>query len=178
MKLIKTDLAGVYLIEYNEKKDIRGSFSKIYNTNSYNEVGIQFEINEHFFSVSNYGVIRGMHFQKPPFTQEKIVYVLNGKIMDVILDLRSNSGTYGKYIVIELSRECNKCIYIPKGLAHGFQSLENNTITIYLQSSIFNKDSDMGINPFSIDINWPILEYIISDKDKQLPALVDFITPF
>jgi dTDP-4-dehydrorhamnose 3,5-epimerase len=178
MKFNKTEIHGVYLIENSPFTDNRGAFSKIYHKSSFQSEGIDFEIKEHFFSVSARGVIRGMHFQAPPFAQEKLVYVPKGRIVDVIADLRRNSPSYGKYIMIELSGTNNNSVFIPQGCAHGFQCLEDNTITVYSQGKEFDKSSDMGVNPFSFEIPWPLSDYIISDKDRSFIPFNLFQSPF
>lgn len=178
MKFIKTGLEGVVLIENLAFKDNRGMFVKMYQQSVFNNHGINLEIREHFFSVSDAGVIRGMHFQTPPFSQEKFVYVPQGKIIDIVLDLRVNSETYGKHLTFELSEENNKALYIPKGCAHGFQSLLGGTITVYIQSEEYKPECDTGINPLSLGIEWPIPEFVISEKDKSFVSLTSFQSPF
>ena len=178
MKFLDTEFDGVYIIENNLFEDQRGNFQKLFQTSIFQSIGIDFIINEHFFSTSHKGVIRGMHFQTPPFSQSKLVYVLNGAVKDVIVDLRKDSKTYQHHLEFNLTSRERKAIYIPEGFAHGFQSLENNTIMVYLQSKEFDSSSDFGINPLSIGINWPIKNYVISPKDEQLVALDKFNSPF
>uniref|UniRef100_UPI0035632619 dTDP-4-dehydrorhamnose 3,5-epimerase family protein n=1 Tax=Ilyobacter sp. TaxID=3100343 RepID=UPI0035632619 len=115
MKLIKTELKGVFIIETFHAEDERGSFTKTYNKKFFKENKLCSKFKESYYSVSKKDVIRGMHFQLPPHDHEKLVYVIKGKIIDVILDLRKKSETYGKYISIELSEENRHSIYIPKG---------------------------------------------------------------
>jgi len=178
MNFIKTDFKNVYLVENKIIKDNRGEFQKLYQKSLFKQKEININIDEHFFSVSRKGVIRGIHFQLPPHAQSKLVYVLSGKIIDVVIDLRKNSKTFMQYLAIELSSDNRKAIFIPVGFAHGFQSLSDNTIIIYSQSEEFNCESDCGISPLSFDMDWPIGNYIISDKDKNLISLEDFDSPF
>ena len=178
MNFIKTDFEGVYLIENKILKDNRGEFQKFFQNNLFQERGLKINIDEHFLSVSQRGVIRGMHFQLPPHSQAKLVYVMHGKIVDIIVDLRKSSKTFKQFITIELSSYNRKAIFIPEGFAHGFQSLEKNTVMVYSQSEEFHTESDSGISPFSFDMDWPIKNYIISDKDKNLTHLNNFNSPF
>ncbi len=178
MKFISTKFEGVYLIENNLFKDNRGEFQKLFQNSLFRKQGLEINIDEHFFSVSQKGVVRGMHFQLPPYAQSKLIYVLLGKVVDVIVDLRKNSKTFKQSMAVVLSSENRKAIYIPKGFAHGFQSLEDNSIMVYSQSEEFHSESDFGINPFSLEMDWPIKEHIISNKDKNLIQLSEFNSPF
>ncbi len=178
MKFITTKFDGVYLIENNLFRDNRGEFQKLFQNSLFRKQGLEINIDEHFFSVSQKGVIRGMHFQLPPHAQSKLIYVLLGKVVDVIVDLRKNSKAFMQSMAIELSAENRKAVFIQKGFAHGFQSLEDNTIMVYLQSEEFHPESDFGISPFSFGMDWPINNYIVSDKDKNLMQLNEFNTPF
>lgn len=178
MKFIKTDIEGLYLVEGNKFRDSRGLFCKIYQTSEFSINGIDYSISEHYFSTSHKGVIRGMHFQTPPYPQAKLVYVICGKIFDVILDLRKQSKTYKEFRSFELRSGSSTSIFIPVGCAHGFQSLEDNTITVYLQSNEFNAKSDSGINPLSLGIKWPVPDYILSDKDRRAVCIDDYVSPF
>lgn len=178
MNFLSTNFEGVYLIENKILKDNRGEFQKLFQKSLFMEKGLEINIDEHFFSVSQRGVIRGMHFQLPPHAQSKLVYVLIGKIIDVIIDIRKNSKTFMQYLAIELSSDNRKAFFIPEGFAHGFQSLEENTVMVYSQSEEFNCKSDCGISPLSFNMDWPIENCIISDKDKNLISLEDFESPF
>ena len=178
MKYSETEIQGVFLIENLLFQDERGKFIKIYQKSIFNEMGLKFDLKESFFSISALGVIRGLHFQFPPFTQEKLVYVPKGRIMDIVLDIRVNSPSYNKHIVVELSEENGYSIYIPTGCAHGFQCLENDTITVYSQGAEYEPSADGGINPLSLDIEWPIKEYILSQKDRNFKHITDFESPF
>jgi dTDP-4-dehydrorhamnose 3,5-epimerase len=178
MKYSETEIQGVFLIENLLFQDERGKFIKTYQKSIFNEMGLKFDLKESFFSISALGVIRGLHFQFPPFAQEKLVYVPKGRIMDIVLDIRVNSPSYNKYIVVELSEENGYSIYIPTGCAHGFQSLENDTITFYSQGAEYEPSADGGINPLSLGIEWPIKEYILSQKDRNFKHITDFESPF
>ena len=178
MKIIDTSIDGLKILELNSFKDNRGTFQKIYNYDFFKESNLNMNIKESYYSISKKNIIRGMHFQIPPHDHEKIVYVTSGSILDVVLDIRKGSTTYGKYYQINLSAENNKAIIIPKGLAHGFKSLEDNTVVTYLQSSVYSPESDKGISYNSFGFNWDDENLIISEKDSSLPDFKDYNSPF
>lgn len=178
MECVKTALQGVFLIKNKLLTDIRGSFTKTINCDTFVQNGLATEYKESYFSVSNKNVIRGMHFQIPPCDHEKLVYVTNGKIFDVVLDLRTKSESYGKYISIELSYENGFALYIPKGLAHGFKSLADNSVAVYNVTSVYNKDADCGIKWDSFGFDWNVTDPIISSRDQNFVSLKSFISPF
>jgi dTDP-4-dehydrorhamnose 3,5-epimerase len=165
MTVESTLLEGVYIINNFNAPDNRGLFVKTFNKSVFQELNLDFEIRESYFSVSKKEVIRGMHFQLPPLDHDKLVYVPYGSILDVVLDLRKESPTYKCHISVELSADNKKSIFIPKGLAHGFKSLEDNTITVYNVSSEYNPSADTGINYQSFGFNWEEEEPIISKRD-------------
>lgn len=174
MKVESTEIEGVYIITNFNAKDGRGLFVKTFNKNAFNENNLDFEIRESYYSVSHKNVIRGMHFQLPPYDHEKLVYVVKGSILDVIVDLRKKSKTYKQYISVNLSEENKKSIFIPKGLAHGFKSLKNGTITVYNVASEYNADLDSGIKFDSFDFNWNSDEIVMSNRDKEFKSLNSF----
>lgn len=180
MKLINTKLDGVFIIENFHAEDTRGSFTKTYQKNLFMENNLCSEFKESYYSVSQKNVIRGMHFQLPPHDHEKLVYVIRGKIIDVILDLRKNSKTYGKHISVELSEKNRYSVYIPKGCAHGFKSLEDNSTTIYSVATVYSPESDSGIRWDSFGFDWGIDSAIMSEKDKNLTIFKTFmdVNPF
>jgi dTDP-4-dehydrorhamnose 3,5-epimerase len=178
MNFIKTDFEGVFLVENKLFMDVRGIFQKLFQKSLFTKQGLDLPIDEHFFSISHKGVIRGMHFQKPPHAQAKLVYVLQGRAVDVVVDLRPGSATYKHKIFFELSSDNRQAVFIPPGFAHGFQSQEDNSLMIYLQSSEYAPDADAGISPLSIGMEWPVKEYILSEKDKNLPSLKDYSSSF
>lgn len=178
MNKISTNIQGVYILDNFKASDARGSFTKIYNKQKFEELSLLLDINEIYYSVSNKNVIRGLHFQTPPYEHDKLVKVIKGQVQDVIVDLRKNSNTYGKYISYELSEKTNKAILIPKGCAHGFKCLEDNTIMMYMVSTVYNKEHDSGIKWNSINFNWNIENPIISERDNNFAKLEDFNSPF
>jgi dTDP-4-dehydrorhamnose 3,5-epimerase len=174
MNLEETILEGVYIIDNFNASDNRGQFVKTFNKNLFKGNNINFDIRESYYSSSKKNVIRGMHFQLPPHDHEKLVYVSKGSIIDIVIDLRKNSKTYQKFISVELSASNNKSIFIPKGLAHGFKSLEDNSITVYNVATEYNPKSDMGIKFDSFGFDWKSESCIISDRDTAFLTLEQF----
>lgn len=174
MNIEKTALEGVYIINNFVAQDERGTFVKTFNKQNFENDGLTFEIRESYFSISQKDVIRGMHFQLPPSDHEKLVYVPIGSIIDVVVDLRKKSLTYKKFISVELSATNRKSIFIPKGLAHGFRSLEDNTITVYNVGTEYDSSSDQGIQFDSFGFDWYADEVIMSSRDKEFMTLNRF----
>tara|TARA_B100001142_G_C14278271_1_gene633783 strand:- start:268 stop:804 length:537 start_codon:yes stop_codon:yes gene_type:complete len=172
----KNLFSGVIHLEPTNFLDERGFFRENFNKRQFEEHSISFEPLQDNFSFSKKeGTIRGLHFQKDPYDQAKIIYVLAGSIFDVFLDIRKNSKTFGMFDSIKLSPDSG-CIYIPKGFAHGFCTLEDNTTVMYKVDNYYNKDSESGIkwSDNDLSINWPKYnEYLISEKDKKLGRFKD-----
>lgn len=178
MKFENTSIEGVKLIKNNILFDNRGAFLKTLNKEIFEDNGITFEIKEQYFSYSKKNVIRGMHFQNPPFHYSKLITVISGEIIDVILDIRKDSKTYGKVFSIKLTQKKGVSIYLPKGIAHGFLTLKSNTILSYLQSSCYNSEHDSGIKYDTINFDWGILNPILSKRDLKFESFKNFITLF
>ena len=172
------DLEGVYLIENFNSIDDRGLFVKTFHKNEFCKMGLNFEIRESYYSNNKKDVIRGMHFQMPPHDHEKLVYVTSGSIKDVVIDLRKESPTYCNYIDIELSAENKNSIFIPKGMAHGFNSLEDDTTTIYNVATEYSPENDSGIRFDSFGYDWEVTKPIASSRDKSFLTLDKFSSPF
>ena len=172
-----TDIPGVLIFEPTVFEDSRGYFFESYNENVFKEQGIDFRFVQDNQSSSMYGVIRGLHYQLPPYAQAKLVRVLQGKILDVAVDIRKGSPYYGKSFCIELSAENKKQLFIPTGFAHGFSVLSEKAEVFYKCDALYNKESDAGIcfNDPSLNIDWkiPADKIIVSNKDKTLPALAE-----
>jgi len=173
----KLELGDAYLINYFSVKDKRGGFSKYFEKDCFNELGLDFRVSECFTSISSKNVIRGLHFQTN-HPQAKIVSVIKGRVFDVMVDLRNNSPTYKKWIGCELNETNHKAFYIPRGFAHGFASLEDDTIVMYLCDGKYDSETDSGIryDDPEIGIMWPILERdsIHSERDLGLRYLTDY----
>lgn len=178
MNVIETPFQGLYILETVNFQDIRGGFQKLFNFDFFKENGLATDFKELYYSVSHKNVIRGMHFQTPPCDHVKVVYVSKGRIKDVVVDIRKESPTYGKCFSIELDDTQGKYLYIPKGFAHGFLSLEDDTIVNYAQTSCYDKEHDCGIHYQSIDFNWEVENEICSGRDLVFPKLENFNSPF
>ena len=158
--------------------DDRGSFTKTFNRSGLLEQGIDFTVLESYFSVSRKDVIRGLHFQLPPHQHAKIVFCPFGAIMDVLVDLRQGSGTFGRVYAQELSAENHRAWYIPEGFAHGFRALTEGAITYYLVSSEYSRAHDTGILYDSVGYKWAVPAPIVSERDRSFPPLGQFHSPF
>ena len=178
MILKETTIGGAYIIEPDVFIDERGTFVKAFAEKAFLEKGVAVKFEENFYSISKKNTVRGMHFQKAPKNMAKVVYVTSGSILDVILDIRKDSPTYGHYFSIVLSGENHLAMYVPSGCAHGFLSTEDNSCTIYLQEKAHAPDHEYGINAFSFGMDWGAIDPIISDKDKNLTQFKDFESPF
>lgn len=174
----QTTIDGCFEIEPRIFKDSRGAFIKIYHQEEFNNLGLCTAYEEEYVSVSSKGVLRGLHFQTPPDAHIKLVSCLSGRLLDVVVDLRKNSKTYGEYYSLELSSEKGNLLYVPKGLAHGFYSYTDNTVFISMNSKKFAPDSDSGIHWDSFGFNWPEKNPIVSEKDMQMPMLEKYKSPF
>jgi len=177
MKILSTDFEGLFIIENFFAEDNRGSFTKVFNNDLFVKEGINFTPKEIYYSISHKDVIRGMHFQTPPMDHAKLVYVSTGSIIDVVLDIRKESKNYGKYFSIKLNAN-QKSVLIPSGFAHGFRSLEDNTIVVYNQTSCYSKEHDSGILWNSFNFDWQLENPIISSRDKSFKKFLKLISPF
>jgi len=177
MPFIKTGFAGLYLFEPLVFEDERGFFFESYNETVFRKNDIAASFIQDNQSFSRYGVIRGLHYQQEPYAQSKLVRVLQGNILDVVVDLRKGSPGFGKSLSIELSAANKKQLFIPKGFAHGFSVLSETAEVLYKCDNPYNKESEGGIiyNDPSLKIDWriPSNKAIISSKDLQLPAFAD-----
>lgn len=182
MNVIKTDIDGVFIIEPKVFEDKRGYFFESYNSLEFiNKVGFVDFVQDNE-SKSSYGVMRGLHFQKPPHTQAKLVRCVRGAVLDVAVDLRKNSPTYGKHVAVELTEDNHRQLFIPKGFAHGFSVLSDVAIFQYKCDDFYHPELDGGISILddSLGIDWKIPKdkVILSIKDTKHPFLKDFETPF
>lgn len=178
MNISPTTIPGVYVIAAKPLLDERGVFVKVLHAETFSKANLRSDFVESYYSVSKKGVIRGMHFQSPPHAHVKLVYVSRGKIMDVILDIRKDSPTYGQHVVVELSDENRNMVYAPIGCAHGFLALEDDTCVTYLQTSAYAPTSDSGVRADSFGCAWGVAEPIQSQRDKAFPTFAELNTPF
>jgi dTDP-4-dehydrorhamnose 3,5-epimerase/CDP-3, 6-dideoxy-D-glycero-D-glycero-4-hexulose-5-epimerase len=173
-----TGINGLFLLANQIYYDSRGSLKKLLSRDNFEALSLESNFAELYYSINKKNVIRGMHFQAHPMDHIKMVYVISGRIMDVCLDLRSKSKTFGGYFNCILSGNDDNYLYIPKGIAHGFASLEDNTVVHYAQTTCYSKECDFGIKYDSFGFNWDIQNPIMSDRDKSFPKLADFNTVF
>ncbi len=178
MNFIKTDIDGVYIIEPKIWPDARGYFFESYNKKIFDEAGLKYDFVQDNQSKSSYGTIRGLHFQKGEFSQAKLVRAIEGTVLDVAVDLRAGSKTFGKHVAVELSAENNRQLMIPRGFAHGFSVLSETAVFTYKCDNVYNKASEGGLmwNDKDIGIDWkiPADKVILSDKDRKHPSLKEF----
>jgi len=170
----KTKIEGLYIIEPELKTDGRGYFTRIFCKEEFAKIGLDFNIVQINQSLTKKkGTIRGMHFQKEPKAEDKIVQCLKGAIYDVAIDLRENSSAYGQWVAIELNEENKKMLLIPKGFAHGFQALSDDCELLYFMSEFYSPDYTNGVrwNDSFFKIKWPIKNPILSEKDKNWPLM-------
>ena len=176
MEIKETTLKGCYLIEPNVYKDDRGEFFESFKKEEL-EAALGQPVNfiQDNHSVSHKGVLRGLHFQREPYAQAKLVRVVKGEVLDVVVDLRSGSPTYGQHYKTKLSSANRKILFIPKGMAHGFLSLTHDTVFTYKCDNYYHRDAEAGIlfNDPELQIDWeyPLQDLILSDKDRNLPTL-------
>jgi dTDP-4-dehydrorhamnose 3,5-epimerase len=171
MEVTQFEISGPLLIKPRVFYDERGYFFESYNENVFHKNGITSHFVQDNQSSSVKNVLRGLHFQHPPFDQGKLVRVLSGSVLDIAVDIRKNSPTYGQHLKVELSAENQFLFWIPPGFAHGFISLEENTIFLYKCTNLYDKNSESGIlwNDPELNIDWGISQPIVSDKDRELP---------
>ncbi len=174
MKFIETSISGAFVIEPRIFNDQRGFFTETYNKRVFEDNGfrVDFVQDNQSFSKEK-GVLRGLHFQKPPYAQTKLVRTLRGSVYDVIVDLRKSSATFGKWIGVELSAENMKMLLVPKGFAHAFCTLEPESVVFYKVDNFYAPKSEGGIiwNDPVLDIKWPFKDILLSDKDRLLPLM-------
>ena len=180
MEVIETKIKGLLIINPKVFGDARGYFFESYNQPVFKSHGIDIEFIQDNQSLSNAGVLRGLHFQAPPYDQGKLVRVIKGSVLDVAVDIRKDSPTYGQHYAIELNEENKTMFYIPAGFAHGFLTLKDQTIFSYKCTNIYHKDSEGCVlwNDKDLNIKWDIENPLLSDKDIQGTPFKDFISPF
>ncbi len=182
MEIIKTDIEGLIIIKPQIFKDSRGYFFESFSQREFNEKVTPIQFVQDNESCSSYGVMRGLHFQKPPYSQSKLVRCVKGSVLDVAIDIRKGSPTYGKHVAVELSAENHLQFFIPKGFAHGFAVLSEEAIFQYKCDEFYTPQSEGGIQLMdeSLGINWPISadKAILSEKDKKYPKLSEIISDF
>lgn len=187
MNIIKTDIDGLLILEPRVFADSRGYFFESFSERDFNAALEENGLDKVNFvqdneSMSSYGVMRGLHFQRPPYTQAKLVRCVRGSVLDVAVDLRKGSPTYGKHVAVELTEDNHRQFFIPHGFAHGFSVLSQTAVFQYKCDNYYAPQSEGGISLLddSLGIDWkiPVQEAILSEKDKKHPLLEDFDSPF
>lgn len=182
MEVIKTDIEGVVIIEPRVFRDARGYFFESYSKREFDEKVREVDFVQDNESMSTRGVIRGLHFQCPPYSQSKLVRCVKGRVLDVAVDIRKGSPTYGKHVAVELSEENHRQFFVPRGFAHGFAVLSDVAVFQYKCDNYYHPESEGGISiaDSSLGIDWQTdhTAAILSDKDFKHPLLEDFNSPF
>ena len=182
MEVIKTAIDGVVILEPKVFKDARGYFLESFSQREFEEKVRKINFVQDNESMSSYGVMRGLHFQCPPYTQSKLVICVKGRVLDVALDIRKGSPTYGQHVAVELNEENHRQFFVPRGFAHGFAVLSETAVFQYKCDNFYAPQADGGISikDESLRIDWmiPIEETILSEKDKKHVFLVNFDSPF
>lgn len=182
MEIIKTDIEGVLILEPRLFKDARGYFFESFSAREFEEKVAHTTFVQDNESASSYGVIRGLHFQKPPFTQAKLVRVIKGAVLDVAVDIRKGSPTYGKHVAVELTDENHRQVFIPHGFAHGFAVLSDEVVLQYKCDNYYAPQSEGGIrwDDPDLQIDWriPADKVILSEKDTHHPMFKDYVSDF
>lgn len=173
MQVIPTEFEGLYIIQPKCFEDERGYFFESYNENEFKKAGLHLNFVQDNQSLSQKGVLRGMHFQNPPFAQGKLVRVIKGAVLDIVVDIRKKSPTFGKHFALELNEQNKTMLYIPEGFAHGFLTLQDNTIFFYKCTNFYNKAAEDCIlwNDPALNINWGISNPLVSEKDSLAKPL-------
>jgi len=182
MNFLETEIKDLFIIEPKIWKDDRGYFFESYNKQAFEDAGIHVDFVQDNQSLSQKGTLRGLHAQANPHAQGKLVRVIQGRVLDIAVDIRKGSETYGQYESIEFSGENNQMLWVPPGFLHGFVTLEDNTIFAYKVSGLYNKSSEIGViwNDPNLNIDWGIAidQVILSEKDKALPLFKDLKSSF
>ena len=180
MKVVETTICGLVIIEPKIHEDERGYFFESWNNRKFNELVANVNFVQDNQSCSSKNTLRGLHFQNPPYAQGKLVRVISGSILDVAVDIRKSSPTYGKHFSVLLSKENNKMVYIPPGFAHGFLALEDDTIMSYKCTADYNKESEGALfwDDKDLNIDWSITNPLISEKDDKAESFKSFISLF
>ena len=182
MEVIKTAIEGVVIVEPRIFKDPRGYFFESFSQREFDEMVCPVRFVQDNESMSSYGVMRGLHFQRPPFTQSKLVRCVKGAVLDVAVDIRKGSPTYGQHVAVELTEENHRQFFIPKGFAHGFVVLSETAVFQYKCDEFYHPEADGGISILdeSLGIDWkiPTEEALLSEKDTKHPLLKEFDSPF
>jgi len=179
MNIKELDIAGCYLVTLPHFKDERGTFVKTFHEENFKGTALEgFELKEEFYSVSKQNVLRGLHFQTPPAAHDKLVYCIQGLVIDFFLDIRTGSKTYGKHLIVELSAEKPELLFLPKGIAHGFLTQSEYATLVYKTNYMYSPEHDDGILWSSLDLDLPEADYIVSERDQSFLDVKNYKSPF
>ena len=178
MQFIETQLPGCYEIQPRVLSDARGCFVKTFHRELFSKHGLATEFSEVYHSMSRRGVLRGLHFQLPPHDHAKLVYCVMGQVLDVAVDLRVGSPSFGQFALFGLSADQANAVYLPTGLAHGFYTLSEQAVIVYQVTTVYVPSHDAGIRWDSVGIPWPNSTPILSERDNQFHELAEYASPF
>lgn len=179
-KKFETEIEGAVILEPDVFGDARGFFKESYNREQFAALGLNWDFVQDNVSYSTKGILRGLHFQAPPYQQGKLVSVMQGEVVDVAVDIRKSSPTYGQHLAVRLSGDNHRMFYVPPGFAHGFQVLSDSCYFCYKCTGSYNRAAEGGLmwNDPDLGIDWPITDPLISDKDKEYRPFSSFESPF
>ena len=177
MKFSSLSIPGCFLVDTEVSKDQRGSFTKFFHAEQFQQEGLEVSFKEDYITLSEARVLRGLHFQNPPADHAKLVLCLSGSVLDVTVDIRVGSPAYGKALGTRLDPN-GRAVYMPRGVAHGFYVTQAPATLLYKVTSVYSRENDSGIRWDSIDFAWPDPHPVVSDRDKSFVALRDFSSPF
>lgn len=178
MNFQPTTLPGCFLLQPKVLRDERGCFVKVFHQDVFREQGLATDFNEEYYSVSRRGVLRGLHFQTPPRQHAKLLYCVQGRVLDAVVDLRVGSPTYGRHMMIELDAERGQVLYLAAGVAHGFYTLSEQALMVYKVTTTYSPEHDTGILWNSASIAWPDPTPILSARDCGFAPLDGYLSPF
>jgi dTDP-4-dehydrorhamnose 3,5-epimerase len=178
IEIKETTIKGCVELLPKQFNDSRGKFVKTFHEQTFEELHLTTHFAEEYYSVSYNNVLRGLHFQTPPSDHIKVVYCLDGEVMDVVVDLRKGSPTYGKHDIIGLSSKKANMLYIPSGMAHGFYTISEKAVMLYKVTTVYDHANDTGIRWDSCGIAWPSKEPVISERDSKFISFNEFNSPF
>lgn len=178
MELSSLQIPGCWLIDPGTARDGRGFFAKTVHATTFDGHGLNWDFREQYYSRSHANVVRGMHVQAPPHDHEKLVYCLSGRALDVVVDLRAGSPSFGQVVSILLDGDNPRGVYVARGCAHGFLSLTEDCLMVYNVTTEYAPDHDLGILWSTIPFEWPVPDPVVSARDRSFPGLADFRTPF
>ncbi len=178
LEVMETGIRGCVELQPRVLGDARGHLLKVFHEPLWSELGLATDFKEEYYSRSVKNVIRGFHFQVPPMQHAKVVFCVHGEVLDVAVDLRKGSATFGKYYATKLSQQKGNLLYLPEGMAHGFCTLSDDAVLYYKVTTVYSPQHDGGVRWDSVGMEWPVENPILSERDQKFPPLADFESPF